>query len=482
MKIRDKIGLGITSFLLPYMQNHSEIRGVNMPRKELEYNNYALQEKYLWFLGNEDLLVDFYNTRTQSYTTIDTKKSYYYSNVNEKIRIVHSGLPSLISYSKANLLLSGGVNEVVNYKEEEDEEKTELLKKILKDNEKTKLLTSAITTESWGGSFAFKISFDKEVSQYPIVEKYTPLNSKVIKKRGRVHEIVFIEHYEGYELEEVYGWGYVNYKLFRTKGGKKVEVPLNSIPETAELEEMKFDNDIMLAMCKETQKSDYNGLIAEFDAIDEIWSQLMDEVRTGRAETYVPEILMDNKQFNDFRKKYVVTGTDLKENGKNEITHNQPDIRTASYTQALLAVRDNILACVGLSPITIGVNEGVGSNSSGEALTKREIVSLRTRNQMISTWEEFLSEFYLLLLKSYYWYEKKTYTDLEVKVTFEDYITPEKNEVVERVIKLRDAEVIDAERSLKELYGDELSEEEKVRILQNTGNISFMSDDDVRSA
>ena len=83
----------------------------------------------------------------------------------------------------------------------------------------------------------------------------------------------------------------------------------------------------MLAMEKKTDKSDYDGIISEFDSLDEAWSQLMDEIRLGRSEVYVPEMLLTNRTFNKFRKNYAVLGSDIRENGTNKIEHIQPDIR-----------------------------------------------------------------------------------------------------------------------------------------------------------
>jgi len=475
MKISEKIGVGLTNFLYPFMQDYTKDRGGNMPKKTMEYDNYNIQEKYLWFLGDEDLLADFYNTRTNNFTTIDTRSSYYYSNLDNSIRIVHSGLPGLISYSKANLLLSGGVKQKVFYKEKEDEKQTEVLEEILKENKKTKLLTNMIVSESWSGSVGIKISFDTEVSKYPIVEEYSPLKYRSVYKRNRLMEMIFLEEYlDGkFLLEEHYGLGYIKYKLYEVKGKKKTEVSLEMIEETRGLKDIVLPNKMMLAMEKKADKSDYKGIIAEFDALDEVWSQLMDEIRTGRTETYIPEMLMDGRVFNEFRKHYEVVETDLREGGKNVISHNQPNIRTSEYTQALLSIRDNILSNVGLSPITVGIGDNIGANASGDSLEKRELVSLRTRKQMSGTWNEFLEDFYELLLISYYWSISKTFTRLYVEVNFGEYITPNRNEVIANVKLMKDAEIIDDEKALDEIYGEEMTEEEKVRILANLGNIGF---------
>ena len=154
----------------------------------------------------------------------------------------------------------------------------------------------------------------------------------------------------------------------------------------------------MIAGAKEIVKSDYDGIISEFDALDEAWSQLMDEIRLARSEVYVPEMLLTNRTFNKFRKNYAVLGNDERQSGKNEITHVQPNIRTDEYGKAIDKITSNCLVDVGLDPFTVGIDSGIGANASGDQLAKREASSLRTRGEMIDEWEPFLEEFFKTLL------------------------------------------------------------------------------------
>ena len=45
MKIRDKIGLGITNYLFPYIQELYKNGGVSMPKKADEREKFRLKEK-----------------------------------------------------------------------------------------------------------------------------------------------------------------------------------------------------------------------------------------------------------------------------------------------------------------------------------------------------------------------------------------------------------------------------------------------------
>jgi hypothetical protein len=477
MKIRDKIGVGISNFLYPYIQNQYKMKGDYM-KKPMEREEYLLQEKYLWFLGSEDLLADFYRTKTHNYSVIDTRAEYYYSNVGANVRVIHSGLPSLISYTKARLLMSGGIELSVYNGTKEDVKSTELLEAIYNDNKLDTIIKNSVTTESWGKKFAWKISYDSETSDYPIVELYKPQNYKAVYKRDRLFELVFYNHYENngtsYRLNETYGKGYITYALYQiNKDGSELLVPLTELEETAELKDVSWKEKRILAGEKTNDKCDYDGLISEFDALDETWSQMMDEIRLGRSEVYVPEMLLTNRTFNKFRKNYAELGNDERENGKNEITHIQPDIRPDQYAKAIAQITSNCLIAVGLSPFTVGINDEIGANASGESLTKREASSLRTRSEMIDGWEEFLEEMFMTLLFANTLFNGGSFNNkLELQVSFGDYISPTRKDIIEETKMMIDSSIIDTEKAIDEIFGDEITEEEKIRILANTGELT----------
>lgn len=478
MTLKDKIGVTITGWLMPYITNDFKRKG-DIMRNNLKYNEYCLKEKYLWFLGKEDLLSDFYMTETSHYITYNPRESYYYKTSND-IRKVHSGMPSLISYSKLRLLNSGKIiKSVLRKNGNEDKTKTEILNEILIDNNANEIIKKSILTESWGGSFAWKIGCDKKITNYPILEMYNPMEYKTIHKRGRLQAIIFINKIpvdkEMYELDEIYGKGFIDYELYQIKGnGERKKIDLSYLEETSELKRIELSNkDISLAGEKKNDKSDYDGIISEFDALDETYSQLMDEIRLGRSEVYVPENLLTNKTFDRFRKNFPVLAPDMKETGKNVIEHVQPDIRSTEYSSTINVLVNNILINVGLSPFTVGIDDGIGANSSGDSLTKREATSLRTRNEMVKTWEIFLVEMFTKLLISNDLFNKNVLQEYDVKVNFEEYITPSRDEIIAQTSEMVDKGIIDTEKAIDEIYGDMLQDEEKLRILANTGNVSF---------
>ena len=491
MGLKDSIGHRITNFLFPYIQEQYSQKGELMPMQKL--NNYEMMEKYLWYVGNENLLVDFYTSKRPDYIgTINAKAHYYYAKVRNDVRIIHSGIPKLVSKTKARVLMAGGIEVLIKEGEDKDTDKdnTNRLYDILIDNDYKEQIKQSIRTRSWAGAFAYKIIYDAELTEYPIWEVYSPFNFIVNKKKGRVVSIEFIEHINDgntkYELHEVYAKGSIDYVLYKVKKNSELEeVPLTTLEETAELEKIEWKEPIMMAGVLEGE-SDYDGIVSEFDALDETWSQLMDEIRNGRADVYIPEILLVNQGFDPLRRKHIEMGTDEKEDGKNEVKFNQPDIRSEEYDKSLEKILGNILANVELSKLTIGLDESIGANSSGDSITERETTTLRTRAEMIEEWQPFLEKFFntLLFADDFFRVTKqkknsnKRRTDYYVVATFGDYVKETKNERIEQATKMITADIIDPEKALDEVYGESLTQEEKDRILANLGALTIQPTED----
>jgi len=453
--------------------------GDKMKRDLSNRDVYSYTEAELWYIGDEVLLSDFYKNNAGYGTgTIDPKYAYFYKNADNQIRIIHSGLPKLISHTMARVLMSGGLEFKVYQKEKELEADSELLEAIFKDNKVRDLMKRSVVAKSWGGKVAWKLSVKSDLSNYPIIEKYDAEEFECVYERERLQAIIFKTIYkldkEEYILHEEYGLGYIHYSLFIKRGDKYEPVDLGYLPMTENLADMSFNQKIILAGVFQG-KSDYDGLISEFDALDEAWSQFFDEIRMARTNTYIPEVLVGNRKFDPFRTRYQVTEMDNRENGQNTITHVQPDIRSEEYSKTIKVLVSNILTSVGLSPFSLGIDDSVGANASGDSLEKREEATLRTRKEMAEEWQEFLQEMCDKLLYCYYRFVSgKTNYSLkgETYVTFGDYMTPSKEAIADFNIKLVEANIIDTEKALDDIYGDELSEEEKTRILANTGSLT----------
>ncbi|MCQ4638674.1 capsid protein, partial [Anaerovorax odorimutans] len=145
--------------------------------------------------------------------------------------------PSLIIDTLSNVTLAS-LN-AFTFKNKQDED---IWDNIDKENKMSKRFEKAVKETLYIGDGAFKVTFDRAISDYPIIEYYP--GDRIVPKvnRGRITEIEFNTVYNykkrEYILHEYYGYGYIRYRL--TYDGR--EVPLDGIPDTAGLKDIGFSS------------------------------------------------------------------------------------------------------------------------------------------------------------------------------------------------------------------------------------------------
>lgn len=425
-------------------------------------------ENDVWYQGDEDRLAEFYQNYTDSSIYLNIRDNYFYANVPNKFRVVHSGLPSLISRTKARVLFNDDIEIVVN--DDAENEETQRLMDILNDNKYVDMNKDGAITESYNSKFAWKISFDTDLTPYPIIEMSKTFEE--IKERGRLQGIDFMRWIEKdknkYCLHEIYGKGFIDYRLTNEKGQ---EVPLTTLEETSMLARIEFNAQIILASVKYNinKQSDYKGLYSEFDALDEVWSSYMDTVRKSKTRVYIPENLLavdSNGRFimpNEFETRVAKLGTDMSESSQNKVITENTYIPSTNYVESVNALVSNIVANVGLSQITIGLEATSGANESAVARREKEKTTLRTRSEMIQSWTQFLQSFYNVLLQADDIANSRTVGDYDIAVTFSEYISDSVDDKIKSLMPLKLNEVVDNEFILDELF--DLDEETKARLL-----------------
>src|SRR5690606_15143122 len=255
-------------------------------REPLGYQTNVLRNR-LWYRGDPSELEQF--AKQAAFDSVSQAR-FWAATASEGLRIrkIHSGLPAMIADTLSDIVITDFDGIDTKAKDWED---------IAKDNDFDKLLAESITDTLVAGDGAFKISLDPEVSDYPILEFYSGEQVDYKRQRGRLQEVIFFTDYyhndRDYRLEETFGRGYIRSKLLN-KYGK--EVPLNSIPDTANLlPEVLYDGDWIMAVPLQFFKSPkwpnrgksiFDSKNDEFDALDEIISQWVDAIRSGRVQKY----------------------------------------------------------------------------------------------------------------------------------------------------------------------------------------------------
>lgn len=428
-------------------------RDLNMLRNTIKFNPYAvamidsetdkdfsrrITEYRVWSMGNSYVLRRFF-VGTLEYRTCN----YFWTRAPLSYRMIHSGLPGLICSKMPRILFGNGIAPTVSvYKDsgEVDKNKTKAATDYtLQLIDKVKLrdvLTECATNESWGGHSFIKFSFDTAISNFPIIEAADIMSTEVVKERNETVAIIFKTWYEDkkkgnqqrkYRLDEIYttdatGDAVIRYELYELTTGEEKRVPLNSIPETQKIvEAVNGDDEVvftglkgMLAFDKPNKlpslefphsnygASDFEGATDSFDAVDEAYSTIINEIRDNRTFRYFAshnfrrdkdtgEILTPD---DGFTKNFVLTEGDIdQEQGvnKNRIVDQIPD-KTEEHKAKYLTAVTVALNKAGLSPYSIGITGLESINQSAESQQERNKVTLETRKAKLELWTPYLSK------------------------------------------------------------------------------------------
>lgn len=481
MSLIDRVRTKMQSFLQITPPSASQIN----IQEYLDWNGNAIKNR-IWYRGDSSEIEQLYWQLVQSGTQ---RQMFWASHPTPGIemRKIHTGLPSMIVDLIADIL-KGSLNNVNFIQGKGESEVSKLWDSIGEENDLQALTEKCIVETLVIGDGAFKISFDSELSEYPIVEYWGGDKVEYRYKRGRIKEVVFTSTHKidntTYELKEIYGRGYVDYELY--KGGEPVEMPND--PAFGNLVRVEWDSDLMLAVpCmfyhsakfEGRGQSIYDRKIDAFDSFDEAYSQWIDALRAGRTKEYIPENLVPrnpntgkpNKP-NSFDNRFIMTEADMRERAVNSIQTESAEIQHESFAATYAAALELCLLKL-LSPSTLGID--IKKLDNAEAQREKEKVTLYTCNSIIEVLQPTLEKVIDSTIKAYYLLGKNELPEYSVEVTFQSYANPSFESQVETVGKARTAKIMSIEACVEELYGDSRDEDwkaEEVARLKEEFNVS----------
>lgn len=447
-------------------------------------NQITIQEAYthetnliknkLWYRGEAYELEQFF----KNISSDPVNKARFWSAVpseNLSIRKIHSGMPAMIADRLSDIVVAD-----IDSIEVTGEDANKIWEEIRKDNKFDDDIGDVLTKVLVAGDGAFKLSIDTDISKYPIIEFFEADRVEYVAKRGRLQEVKFFTYYnkdnKRYKLIESYGKGYVRYTLV---DDRENEVPLSILEETAELEEVTYDSDFIMAIplmfFKSPKwdgrgKSIFDSKSDSFDALDEVISQWIDAIRDGRVQKYIPEDLIpknpDTGQLmkpNSFDNKFIKIGSSLAEDSKNEIDMKQADIKYEAYVESYANAVDMCLQGI-ISPSTLGID--LKKTDNAEAQREKEKTTLYTRNKMVDMLTEVIPQLVNIILKTNDVLNNKTPGEYEASIKFGEYASPSFDTVVEIVGKAKSYGIMSIEKVVDELYGDTMTDEEKAEEVQ----------------
>ena len=451
------------------------------------------EEYKIWYKGTTPEILEFYktgrdqyvkvpNAYTPTFMKIVNSGEYIIEGAIKKMNnftVYHESIANVISRAKSGLLFSTTPIVKVEAKSKEKTKKfQDKLDYILKENEMPVISQMAGEWESYSGAIGFKPILDPDFSDVPIVQVYPKEDMIVNRKYGKIISIVFMDKVVNkqkiYILLSEYGRGYVKYRLLDQVNSK--EVPLSTTPETSELQDLYFYDmngmniDILMAIYKENRpggRSDYENIIDDFHAIDEVYSNSMNVVRKSAPRR---PMLEDNLKQDEEGKKIVPNSYDtdimLLFNNSPEwhkdvpALQTNPDLETSTRGYLLLTeeIKRNIATSVGLSLKTIMGNDPAGANASSDALSIRENIDLKTRDNMKIEWNIALQKLakLLLILDTQKVINSNVYVDpleeLEILVEFYNPATPTFEQIALEVKGLLESGLIDLKTALYRLW------------------------------
>lgn len=399
------------------------------------------------------------------------------------IRKIHSGLPSMIVNTLADIVMT----DMLDVEIEGMTGLSEVWANISKENKFNDLVTTAIQEVLTVGDGAFKMAYDPDISELPIIEFVSGENLEYKFKRGRLQEIVFKSSYTSedgkktYILHEIYkklgSRGEIEYKLFNSSND---EVDLALVPELQSLVPLNYEGDYLLCVpfsiypspkWKGRGQSIFDLKFDDFDALDETISTWQDAIRLGRIKRYIPDDIIPKDpstgkslELNLFDNQYVIRSSSNEDGRQKTVDVDQPQLDYNGYIGTYINILDLCLQGI-ISPSTLGIDTKKLDNA--EAQREKEKTTLYTRNKIIDVLQtDVIPAIVDIALKTYCHLRYQSPKDVSVTVEFGEYANPSFEAQVETVGKAAGSQIMSIEAQVETLWGDSKEDDWKKEEIQ----------------
>ena len=453
-----------------------------------------VEECKIWYYGDSNELLNFYtaqDTYGNAENPIYNRNKYNYfwgiSAEETNIKRVHSGIPNAIITTITNIVGMPTITSIENQERINNIIEKAKIKNIV--NQKQMPMTLAL---GWG---AFKPIIDKNVcSDSPLVEWYNADDVEFVVKHGVIVGIIYKDYYKymnkNYVLLEtrriLNGSSRIEYNLYKYEKDNEVfEVDLYEVPALQGLNkdglEIKGYNKVLGvpslffydANNVNYGRSVFMGKIDLFDELDQDLSQASQTSRVSTPVEYIPVDLIERGKNGEARlpkvynRQFIASNSYPNGDGElnGEIKTSQPQLNFNQYNDKCLADLDFILTGL-LSPATLGLN--VAKDDTALSQREKEKISIMTRNNIIDRQIVILKDLLgiMLDLEEYMKTGAITLQDYDISIKFDEFATPTFEAISGNLANLLTSGAISPELYVEKLYGDSLSEEEKVKEIE----------------
>lgn len=489
MTLFEKIAMRILKFLgvKKLGENPNDDRYTYISSDEI-VKKQKLQEFRYWYYGDSNELLNYYTNMTTygnaEEPIYNRNKSQYFWALNSKecgIKRVHSGIPNAIITTLVNVIGDVTITNDVYQN---------FIDKLIEVNDLPRLFNQEQEPMTLAlGYGAFKIVYDPDLSDVPLIQWYNAEDVKFIEKNGITIGIIYQDYYNynnrDYVLMETRrtdnGNSYIEYELFRLEKNNEVtKVPLDTIPALSDLNELgyeipgvKFPFGVKSVffydmLNKGYGRSIFTGKIDLFDDLDQILSQDSQTVRVSTPVEYYPKDLLERGKKGQplmpkvYNRQYVALDVfpngDGNQNG--EIKTTQPVLNFEQYNQNAISKLSFILTGL-MSPATFGID--IAKKDNADAQREKEKVTIMTRNNVIYSQQKIIKRLVsqCIMFKEYMDTGRITIQDYDISVKFNEFANPSFESLSATLTPMWTSGAISTRLFVEKLYGDSLSDEEK---------------------
>lgn len=225
-------------------------------------------------------------------------------------------------------------------------------------------------------------------------------------------------------------------------------------------------------------RSDYEGVESMFASVDEAWTNVMKEMRTGRMRGFIPETTLkvgapgEGATFDEDQDFFVKVPTPHA--ADSSITTFAPPLRTAEILAVYERALKNAYMFAGFAPASFGLTDMVAMTATqSRALEKRTI---STHAAKTSEWVERLPElmYATMCLDSLYFRDKGAVGAIRSTFEFPPAIPETAADIAGSVQMLRQAELISIEEGVRQINpgkDDDWIMAEAAKIAGNMGRL-----------
>lgn len=453
-----------------------------------------------WYSGDPNRIAEVHSARIYTPTP---RGRFWASSVHEERRVMlHVPIAGDIASMSADLLFAEApkfrIPEAHGMRASSDAKAAqERLDQIINDsNMVDRLLEAAEVCAALGGVF-IKPSWDKELADHPMLSVAHVDNAIPEFRFGMLTAVTFwtvIEEDDGvvWRLLERHERGRILYGLYkgdRDTLGMRVSLDTHSVtagrPDVIETQYPGLLVRYVPNMLPNRRfrgwpigRSDYDGCEGLMDALDEVFTSWMRDIRLARARIIVPEEWLSKDEFGNLRfdidqEVFTVLDIDPVTTSNNfNLTTSQFAIRTEEHQKAALELIDRIITNAGYSPQSFGLRIE-GRAESGTALNIRERRSYITKSKKERYWKGPIQDVLeMMLIIDNLHLNNGTPMGFKPVVEFQDASTHDMSQLAETVELLARAQAVSIDTKVRMLHPDwseEQIQQEVRRIMQETG-------------